>query len=63
MTEKGARGLGIKYDFKQLALLCFVGLVPETINEDMPWTLGEYIRLNGICIVHIVTYSVTQIYF
>ena len=47
VIERGARGLGIKYDFKQLALLCSGDLVPNFLSEDIPWTLGEYIRLNG----------------
>ena len=47
VIEKGARGLGIKCDFKQLALLCSSGLVPDYLSKDVPWTLGEYTKLNG----------------
>lgn len=42
VIEKGARGLGMKCDFKHLALLCSSGLVPDYLSKDMPWTLGEY---------------------
>ena len=46
---KGARGLGIKFNcsVNELSILCSGGLVPDIPINNEPWTLGEYIKLNG----------------
>jgi hypothetical protein len=44
---KGARGLGIKCGVDDLAIICSGGLVPNLEIDSQPWTLGEYIKLNG----------------
>ena len=44
---KGARGLGINCSVNELSILCSGGLVPDIPINNEPWTLGEYIKLNG----------------
>ena len=34
-------------NIKHLALLCSSGLVPDYLSKDVPWTLGEYTKLNS----------------
>ena len=47
VVVKGARGMGIKCRVDDLAIICSGGLVPNLPMGDQPWTLGEYIKLNG----------------
>ena len=47
VLTKGANGLGVKCDINLLSLVCSSGIVPDTKICDHPWTLGEYIHLNG----------------
>ena len=44
---KGARGLGINCSVNELSILCSGGLVPDIPINNEPWSLGEYIKLNG----------------
>ena len=44
---KGVNGLGIKCDVNLLSLVCSSGMVPDAKICGRPWTLGEYIHLNG----------------
>ena len=47
VVMKGARGLGINCDVDDLSMLCSGGLVPDIPISGEPWTLGEYVKLNG----------------
>ena len=47
VLEKGAKGLGVKCDKSLLALICSNGSIPNAPIDDLPWTLGEYIKYNG----------------
>ena len=47
VLAKRAKGLEVKCDPHFLALVCSSGIVPDTEILGHPWTLGEYIRING----------------
>lgn len=44
---KGASGLGINCSVNELSIICSGGLVPDIPINNEPWSLGEYINLNG----------------
>ena len=47
VLRRGANGLGLKYNFDQLLLLCSGGIVMDSPIGEKPWTLGEYIKQHG----------------
>ena len=47
VLEKGAKGLGLTCGCDLLLLICSGGMVPDSLIEEKPWTLGEYIRQHG----------------
>ena len=47
VVTKAAKTLGIRCDSSLLSLICSNGLVPDSLIEDRPWTLGKYIEHHG----------------
>lgn len=43
---KACKGLGLNYD-QDLSLICSGGVIPNSPIGDSPWTIGEFIKLNG----------------
>ena len=38
--RRGVEGLGLKCNLTKLSLISFGGLVPDSRNGDLPWSLG-----------------------
>lgn len=44
---RASRGLGLKCNINELQLICSGGMVLDSLINDQPWTLGEFIQQNG----------------
>ena len=47
VLSRASKALGLRCNRAELMLLCSGGIVPDTQINNKPWTLGEYLQLNG----------------